>query len=78
MCEEFGCLPSAALREWRQAPVGLLETIVEFRAYASAKHAYDTASDAKSVPQTPMVQLVKEIEFGLARQEIDKQKTDDH
>ena len=34
LSEEFGCLPSAAIREWQRAPDGLLERIIEARHYA--------------------------------------------
>lgn len=77
LCEEFQCLPSAALQEWRQAPAGLLEEIIEMRAYARAKEMVDGATTAdarKRLPRTPLFELVKEIEFALAHEEIDGQQ----
>ena len=49
---------------------GLLETIIEFRAFAAAKQAVDQARSAKDIPQTPMTALVQEIEFEIADKEI--------
>lgn len=69
-CEEFHCLPSEAVREWRVAPAGLLETILECRAFAAAKQIVDHARNAKDIPPTPMTALVQEIEFDLAQQDL--------
>jgi hypothetical protein len=66
LCEEFHCLPSAALREWERVPWGTLETIVEFRAFAAAKQAYeaaDTAEKVRALPNDPMIDRVREFEF---------------
>ncbi|HXG56672.1 MAG TPA: hypothetical protein VNJ03_14945 [Vicinamibacterales bacterium] len=74
LCEEFTCVPSVAYREWLHAPAGLLEDVIEARAYARAKEmtdAADTSEARKRLPQTPLFQLVKEIEFALVRGEID-------
>lgn len=68
LCEEFHCLPSQALREWWAAPVGLLETILEYRAFAAAKAIVDAADRLEDIPQTPMTTLVQEVEFALAKQ----------
>lgn len=70
LCEEFHCLPSAALAEWQRAPDGLLEEIVEARAFAAAKGVVDRAKDKMEIPDTPMTALVQEIEFALARERI--------
>ena len=40
LCEEFHCLPSAAIREIESAPVGFLETIVLFRTYQRSYQAF--------------------------------------
>jgi hypothetical protein len=71
ICEEFHCLPSEALREWERAPEGLLETILEYRSFAHAKAAVDRAQSKADIPQTPMCDLVQEIEFDIAREELD-------
>ncbi len=70
LCEEFHCLPSQALREWQEAPDGLLETIVEMRAFAATKAAYDAATDKESMPKSPLADLVKELDFGRADRTI--------
>jgi hypothetical protein len=70
LCEEFKCLPSAAFREWMTAPSDLLETIIQFRAYAQAKNMYDTAKSKRDIPQSPMIDLVRAIDFDLALEEI--------
>lgn len=77
LCEEFHCLPSEALREWERAPSGLLEEILELRAFAHAKQICDHAKEAKDIPQTPMTDLVQTIEFGLMRERRRKRDADD-
>jgi hypothetical protein len=62
-CEEFHCLPSAAYREWRQAPVGLLETILEMREYVRVKRIYDSAPSAAALPDSPLLDLVRTFDF---------------
>lgn len=66
LCEEFHCLPSQALREWLRVPAGLLESIIEMRAYAGAKARYEFDPKATG----GLAQLVKELEFELAAEEI--------
>lgn len=63
LSEEFHCRASEALEEWERAPVGLLEQIIEMRAFAAAKSIVDQARDRKDIPRTPMCQLVQRIEF---------------
>lgn len=70
ICEEFHCLPSQALIEWQDAPCGLLEDIIEARAFAAAKQVVDSTADAKHLPDSPMVALVQQIEFAVAAEEI--------
>jgi len=71
LSEEFHCCPSAALREWQQAPEGLLEEIIEMRAFAAAKHIVDSAQRRQDIPRTPMCQLVQRIEFELVQAQVD-------
>jgi len=71
LCEEFSCVPTAAYREWLRCPAGFLEQIVEFRAYARAKARYDAATSSeaqKALIGDDMVQVVKQIDFELARE----------
>ena len=55
-------------------PVDLLEEILEARAFAGAYTVWSTAKNKADVPDTPMMQLVKTIEFELAQQEIDRRR----
>jgi hypothetical protein len=45
-----------------------MEQVIEYRAYAATKAAYDHQQNPKA--QSPMWQLVQTIEFELAREEI--------
>ena len=63
LCEEFpGRLPSEVLREWERAPSGLLETILEMRAFAGVKRQSDAAKTATEMPQGPLADLLLEIQ----------------
>ena len=66
LCEEFHCLPSQALAEWERAPCGLLETIIEMRAFAAMKAALDRAETLKERPTGRLADLVADIEFARA------------
>jgi hypothetical protein len=73
LCDEFGGYPGQALQAWQESPAGLLEEIIEGRAYARAKHEYDhlDSYDDKGKAQVlkkKMVQTVVEIAFDLARE----------
>ena len=73
VCEEFGCLPSAAEAELNRQPVGWLEEIIEARRYAETKRAFDGAKDKRDVPLTlPLYAVVKAITFDLAEEELEK------
>lgn len=54
------------MAERDRLPVGLLETMLEYRAYARAKQVYDQNPKATG----GIVDLVKVIEFELAQKEI--------
>lgn len=71
ICEEFPCLsPSAAIEEIDRLPVGLLTEIIEARNYAEAFHAVKRAHESsQKAPNTPLCQLVQEIESGIAARE---------
>jgi len=57
------------LREWARLPVGLLETIVEYRRYAEVKADYD--HDPKPRPdESALRQLVRIIEFEIVHEEL--------
>jgi hypothetical protein len=72
LCEEFHCLPSAAIREWRRAPLGLLETILEMRQYVTAKRIYEQARSAADLPASPLITLVRTFDFDLAAADIEE------
>ena len=77
LCEEFGCLPSAAYREWLACPVGFLEEVIDARAYAKTKAQVDASTKRSEQPHGPLADLVRQIEFGLAQQEIDARTAQD-
>ena len=60
VCEEFGCLPSAALRELETDPHRMAETIMMLRGYASLKEAVDRriAGSKENLPDSPMLRIV--------------------
>lgn len=76
LCEEFSCLPGAAYRAWLEAPVGLLEEILEARAYASAKRIYEAATNKQEIPSSPIMDLVRTVSFDLAREAIEERKAE--
>jgi len=58
------------LREWGRLPAGMLETILDYRAYAAAKADYDRDETVRP-HESALRQLVRLIEFDLAKEEID-------
>jgi len=68
-----------AYREWLIAPAGLLEEIIEARAFESAKGIYDRLSDydektRMKLMRDPLMQLVREIDLAIAAEEIKKRR----
>jgi hypothetical protein len=61
-------LPSAAWKEWEQAPAGLLETIIAYRAYARAKGVYDRRGQSR--PTVPLLDVVTAIDFDLVAEAL--------
>jgi len=69
LCESFNRLPSEVLKEVDEAPEGLLEEIVEARAYAQIVQTMkDHPTD---VPDSELGRLAQEIEFDLVREARD-------
>lgn len=65
LSEEFGgALPSVIWREMQRLPIGFLEQVLEYRAYAHAHAA--NAVDPKGSDSTPMRALALEIEAAMA------------
>lgn len=60
ICEEFGCLPSEALRELEDDPQRLVLDVMELRAYARAKAALDNAKEPGDMPTGLMAEIVAE------------------
>ncbi len=70
ICQEFGCTPSAALREWRRNPE-LVTRVLEYRAYAAAQQQVHDAKNDTDLPAEgldPMVDLVFEVEAQMLRE----------
>lgn len=67
VCEEFGCLPSEAVRELMEDPTQLALDILELRAYARAKAALEQAERPEDVPRTRMVEEVWGVLHELLR-----------
>lgn len=64
VCEEFGCLPSQALRELDRDPE-LVFDVIEMRGYAATRQAVKRATNDKDHPKGPMADLVLDIECEL-------------
>lgn len=72
MCQEFNTTPTVIMREAAIAPSGLLDAILETRAFTHA-HAVVTAKDAPKgmEPPTPVMErLVREIQGEIAAEDI--------
>lgn len=70
LCEAFQCLPSAALAEYDRLPVGVLEEIIEARAFARMKGIVDRARRPEDIPDSPLADLVKAVIEAAALEEI--------
>ena len=66
ICQEFHCLPSAALREWLDLPHGLIPAILECLAYARAKATYDARGQRSHDP--PLTELVIANDFARVQE----------
>jgi len=74
MCDAFPSLsPSTLIREQALLPVGMLDGILEARAYARM-HALWTAADTpakrKALPQSALLDLVKANDLAIATEDI--------
>ena len=72
VCEEFNVRSSVAIRELEKDP-DLVFSILMCRAFANAKELYDRAKSEKEMndlPKSRIMDLVKEIDFAIAREEI--------
>ena len=72
VCEEFNVRPSVAIQELEKDP-DLVFSILMCRAFANAKELYDRAKTEKEMndlPKSRIMDLVKEIDFAIAREDI--------
>jgi hypothetical protein len=76
VCEEFQCLPEAAVKAIENDVGFLLFKILDFRAYSRAKEIYDSTPMDKR-PKNSMMDKVSEITMGLAKERIEKIKESD-
>ena len=72
LCEEFpGRLPSEIHAEIERLPDGFLFDVIEMRAYAGTKRAYDVSEKQQD---ESLLDLVKEIEAELVQEEINERR----
>lgn len=77
VCEEFGCLPSQAVKELMDDPLQMATEIMSLRSYAEAKHILDNATAQKDIPQgmDKSIKQVMEIQAELmAAEKEEKEK----
>lgn len=67
ICEEFGCLPSEALRELLDEPRGMALDIIELRAYARTKAQMDEAKRPEDMPHGKMADWVWAVMEAIAK-----------
>lgn len=70
MCEEFHCLPLAAIREIERDPDRLVEAIMVFRDYERAKTIVDRAKKADEIPDIPMTDLVVQHQVEIIKERM--------
>lgn len=70
VCEEFGCLPTAAVRELETDPEQRVLRIMRLREYARARAAIDRAQSAAEMPTGRMVEWVTKAQAELVREKI--------
>lgn len=75
MCEEFACLPSAALRELNEAPWPLVLDVIDLRAFARAKQTVESTKKLEDLDQRdPMIRRVLDVEFRIAEQARERRR----
>ena len=76
MCESFpGRLPTEIWQETQRLPIGFLDDVVEARAYMSAYRIYKNAKSKADLPtDAPMVDLVRDVTFAIAADELKKRR----
>jgi len=77
ICEEFGCVPSVAVRELTEDSERRALTILELRAYANTKAAVEAAKMPSEVPVGRMADLVQRVEVDVWRARTAEQRARD-
>ena len=70
ICDEFGCLPSEAVRELETDTRQQIFRIMRMRAYANAKHRLDTMKAGDNLDNVPMIEEVLKNDVAIAKGEI--------
>lgn len=52
----------------------MLSDVIEARQYMTTKHLYDSAKNKQELGRSPTMDLVREITFALAAEEIQKKR----
>jgi len=74
VCEEFGCLPSAAIRELEEMPVGLVFDVMALRSYARTKDRVDAAKKASDMPTGPVADLVLDVQAEISQRRLQERR----
>jgi hypothetical protein len=71
-CEEFHCTPTVAMAELDRLPMGLVDTILLLRGYASAKRDLEAAKERgdKKSANDPRFDVVNDIHFAMAEERL--------
>lgn len=79
-CEEFHCTPPVAKRELEEDPERMGEQILQLRAYAAAKRAYDDhcerGSRAGELPTGPFMAEVVRNDFLVKQRRAAQRRSD--
>ena len=70
ICEEFGVLPTQAIKELDKDPERLVYRIITLRAFARSKSHVDNAKKFSDIKMDRMVEKVLEIDLEEAATEI--------
>ena len=70
ICEEFGCLPSEAVRELENDVRKHLFQIMQMRTYAAAKNRLDNMKAGENLDDVPMIDTVLKTDVAIAKGEI--------
>ena len=77
VCEEFNCLPAAAIEAIDDDIGGLLFKIIGLRSYKKAKEQFDEGQkepDLTKRPSGPLFDKVREIEWELNKEKLKRKQ----